>query len=87
MHREINRCYYLRVPEDKLDVHLVENEKVQSDSPRKNIIHQTDVTRDYINGILTGELKSNRTEEYTDLLNPKKLNKQELITKFDESTL
>ncbi|OIP84045.1 hypothetical protein AUK04_02770 [Candidatus Roizmanbacteria bacterium CG2_30_33_16] len=86
MHREINRCYYLRVPEDKLDVHLVDNERVKSDSPRKNLIHQIDVTRDYINGILTGELK-HKHKEYLDLLNPEEFNKEKLILKFDESTL
>jgi len=86
MHREINRCYYLLVPENKLDVHLFNNEKVQSDSPRKNLVHQIDVTRDYINGILTGALK-HKHKEYLDILNPEKFSKQELIVKFDESTL
>ncbi len=86
MHREINRCYYLLIPEDKLDIHLIDNEKVQSDSPRKNLVHQIDVTRDYINGILTGKLK-HKHKEYLDILNPEKFSKQELIIKFDESTL
>lgn len=87
LHRDINREYFLLIPEGKLDVHLVDNEKVQSDSPRKNLIHQIDTTRDYINGILKGELRFGRNEEYTDLQKPDMLSKNELIEKLDESTL
>jgi len=87
LHRDINREYFLLIPEDKLDVHLVDNEKVQSDSPRKNLVHQIDTTRDYINGILKKELLFRRYEEYTDLQNPKTLTKNQLIEKLDQSTL
>lgn len=87
LHRDINREYFLLVPEDKFDVHLVDTEKVQSDSPRKNLVHQIDTTRDYINGILKGVLIFRRNEEYMDLLKPETLSKDQLIEKLDESTL
>jgi len=87
LHRDINREYFLLVPEEKYDIHLVNNEKVQSDSPRKNLVHQVDTTRDYINGILKKQLLFRRNEEYTDLQKPEILTKSQLIEKFDESTL
>lgn len=87
MNRNINREYFMLVPEDKFDTHLVSDKKVQSDSPRKNIKHQIDTTRDYICGIKTGLLKFRRDEEYVDLQNPELLSKQELIDKLDESTI
>jgi len=87
LHRDINREYFLLIPEDKLDVHLVDNIKVQSDSPRKNLVHQIDTTRDYINGILKKELLFRRSEEYIDLLKTETLSKDQLIEKLDESTL
>jgi len=87
LHRDINREYFLLVHEEKYDAHLVNNEKTQSDSPRKNLTHQIDTTRDYINGLLAGELYFGRQKEYDDLQKPETLSKDQLINKLDESTL
>lgn len=81
--REINKEFYKRVPEDKLDFRMVTTPQRKSDSPRESLVHQIDTTRDYINGVKTGVLRFEI--EYDDLKNPQKLTKDEVLTKFEES--
>lgn len=81
--REINKEFYKRVPEDKFDFRMVDTPQRKSDSPRENVAHQIDTTRDYINGVKTGVLKFRI--EYDDLTEPQKLTKDELLAKLDES--
>jgi hypothetical protein len=81
--REINKEFYKRVPEDKLDFRMVDTPKRKSDSPRKSLAHQIDTTRDYINGVKSGNLQFGI--KYDDLAEPQKLSKDELLTKLEES--
>jgi uncharacterized damage-inducible protein DinB len=81
--RAINREFYERVPEDKFDYRMVDNTKRKSDSPRESLAHQIDTQRDYINAIKTGVLKFG--EKYSDLAEPEKLSKSELLQKLDEA--
>lgn len=43
--RAINREFYQRVPEDKLDYRMVDTPERRSDSPRESLAHQVYVTR------------------------------------------
>jgi hypothetical protein len=81
--REVNREFYRRVPENKLDFRMVDNDKRKSDSPRESIAHQVDTSRDYINGAKTGQLKFG--VEYDDLQEPGKLSKEQLLEKLKET--
>jgi len=38
--REINREFYSRIPEDKLDFKMVDTPERKSDSPRESLTHQ-----------------------------------------------
>ena len=80
--REINREFYLRVPEDRFDFRMVNTPARKSDSPRESLAHQIDTTRDYINGVKTGVLKFNI--KYPDLENIQKLSKAILLEKLEE---
>ncbi len=86
MNRDINREYYSLVPEEKLDIHLVDNGLVKSDSPRQNLLHQVDTTRDYVQGIKTGELLFKRNSEYVEIQNSTPFSKDELLEQLDSST-
>lgn len=55
--RGINREFYNLVPEDKFDFRMVDTPKRKSDTPRENLAHQVDITRDYMDGVKTGELR------------------------------
>src|SRR3990167_3508473 len=77
--REINKEFYKRVPEDKLDYRIVNTPKKKSDSPRESLTHQIDTTRDYIKGVKTGVLKFRIV--YDDLSNLQELTKGELLKK------
>lgn len=81
--REINREFYIRVPEDKFDFRIVDTSQRRSDSPRESLAHQIDTTRDYINGVKTGILKF--AGKYPDLSRLQSLNKEELLKKLEES--
>lgn len=81
--REINKEFYRRVPEDKLDFRMVDTPRKKSDSPRESLAHQIDTTRDYINGVKTGVLQF--SVKYDDLAEPQKLSKKELLAKLEES--
>lgn len=56
-HREINREFYQRVPEDKFDFRMVDTAKRKSDSPRESLAHQINVQRIYMKAIEIGELR------------------------------
>jgi len=71
------------VPEDKFDFRMVDNNERKSDSPRESLIHQIDVTRDYVNGIKTGRL--NFKIVYPDLQNGKALYKGQLLILLEKS--
>lgn len=77
--RKINKEFYKRVPEDKLDFRITD----KSDSIRKSIIHQVDTTRDYNNGVKTGIL--NFKVEYSDLKDLEHASKEVLLEKLEES--
>lgn len=81
--RTINVEFYRRVPEDKLDFRMIDTPNRKSDSSRESIIHQIDTTRDYVRGVKTGTLQFRAT--YEDLRGEKKLTKDELLTKLEES--
>ena len=53
--REINVEFYRRVPEEKLDFRMVDTPQRKSDSPRESLVHLIDSTREYVNGVKTGE--------------------------------
>jgi uncharacterized damage-inducible protein DinB len=80
--REINREFYIRVPEEKFDFRMVDTPQRRSDSPRESLAHQIDTTRDYINGVKTGTLKFGG--KYSDLENPQSLSKEDLLKKLEE---
>lgn len=75
--RRINKEFYKLVPEDKFDFRMVNTSERKSDSPRESLVHQIDTTRDYINGVKTGDLKFRNT--YEDLVNSKELLKSQLL--------
>lgn len=83
MCREINKEFYKRVPEEKMDLRMVDNPTRKSDSPRESLVHQIDTTRDYINGIKNGILKFGI--KYEDLVNSEKYSKTELLNKLEET--
>lgn len=83
MCREINKEFYKRVPEDKLDFRMVNTQERKSDSPRESLVHQIDTTRDYINGVKNGILKF--SIKYEDLSNPEKYSKEQLINKLEDT--
>lgn len=80
--RQINREFYRLVPEDKFDFRMVNTMHRKSDSPRESLIHQIDVTRDYINGVKTGILKFNI--KYKDINKLLKLSKSELLSELEK---
>lgn len=53
----INRDFYQLVPGDKFDHRDVDTQQRRSSTPREFLAHQIDITRDYIDGVKTGELK------------------------------
>lgn len=75
--RAINREFYERVSEDKLDFRMVDTPSRKSDSPRESIAHQIDTERDYINGVKSGVLKFG--VKYDDLSNLQNLTKNQLL--------
>lgn len=81
--RKINREFYKRVPEDRLDFRMVDTPKRKSDTPRESLAHQIDTTRDYVEGVKTGTLQFGI--KYKDLAEPQKLTKDELLTKFRQT--
>jgi hypothetical protein len=81
--REINREFYVRVPDDKFDFRMVDTLERKSDSPRESLTHQIDTTRDYINGVKTGILKF--AGKYPDFSRSQSLSKNELLKKLEES--
>lgn len=83
--RRINTEYYKRVPEHKLDFKMVDTPQIQSDSPRKSLDHHIYVTRKYIYGIRTGELKFDGITDKP-LENPENMSKEELLKEFNDST-
>lgn len=81
--REINRDFYKLVPEDRLDYRMVNSTERKSDSVRESLAHQIDTTRDYVNGIKTGELAFGI--KYEDLSNLTQLTKKQLLEKLSET--
>lgn len=82
--RAINKEFYKRVPEDKLDFHMVDRPERKSDSPRQSIAHQVYVTRKYIYGVKTGTLKFDGIVEKP-LLRSEIMSKKELLDELEET--
>lgn len=85
VNRNINREFYILVPEDKFDFRMMDTANRKSASPRESLVHQIDTTRDYINGVKTGFLKFDR--EYQDLHDSQDLYKDELLNKLKDGEL
>jgi hypothetical protein len=83
MCREINKEFYKKVPEEKLDFRMVNTQERKSDTPRESLVHQIDTTRDYVNGVKSGVLKFGI--KYKDLSNPEKYSKKQLIDKLEDT--
>jgi len=84
-HRTINLDYYKRVPEEKYDFRMVNTGNRKSDSPRESIVHQTIVTRRYIDGIKTGKLTFGHTS-FQHVGDSEVPTKQYLLSEFNNST-
>lgn len=56
-HRAVNKAFYARVPEDKLDYRMVETPNRRSDSPRESIMHQIYITKQYVAAATHGKLQ------------------------------
>lgn len=82
--RTINTEFYKRVPEDKMDYHMVDKLELKSDSPRRSLVHQIYVTRKYIYGVRTGVLKFDGIT-YRNLTGTEKISKEDLIRELDET--
>ncbi|MFA6005732.1 MAG: hypothetical protein WC775_04580 [Patescibacteria group bacterium] len=80
--RLINREFYLRVPEDKLDFQMTP----KSDSIRKSLIHQIDITREYIHGITSGKLEFHSLKSYY-VTGGDKQTKLDLLKELDKTEL
>ena len=80
---EINREFYRLGPEEKFDFRMVDNYHRKSDSPRESLIHQIDTTRDYVNGLKSGELKFGIN--YADLHPHFRLSKDKLLKLLTKS--
>lgn len=83
--REINKEFYLLVPEDKFDFRIVDRQTRKSDSVKESLIHQIGVTRNYNEGLKTGILIF-AISEYVDYAQLLLLRKDNLIDLLDEST-
>ena len=77
--RTINTDFYTLVPEDKFD-HSDINGARKSSTPREFLAHQIDITRDYIEGVRSGELKyGEHQKKRGEGVSP---SKDELLTEF-----
>ena len=78
--RLINREIYKRVPEDQFDYRMVNTPNRKSDSPRESLGHQIGVQKDYMNGVIHGELSFVSGDDKA----LKALSKTELLNKLGE---
>lgn len=85
-HREINREFYKRVPEEKFDFRMVDTPERKSDSVRESLAHQINVQRTYMMAVEKGELRFGdyynqqlKTESKEDLLKELETADKELI--------
>ena len=86
IHREINREFYKRVPEEKFDFRMVDTQERKSDSVRESLAHQINVQRTYTKAVETGELRFGdyynqelKTESKENLLEELEKSDKELI--------
>lgn len=83
--RAINREFYDRVPENKLDYRMVDTQDRKSDSPRESLTHQIYVTRKYIYGVRTGSLAFDGVTSKELPKKPEEMTKDELLAQLDEA--
>ncbi len=82
--RAINYEFYQKVPDDKLDYRMVDNDKRKSDSPRESLAHQIYVTRKYIYGVSTGRLEFDGIT-FRNLARIETMHKEELLAEMNKT--
>lgn len=82
--RAINKEFYERIPDDKLDYRMVDKPERKSDSPRESLAHQVYVTRKYIYGVRTGVLEFDGVTA-KNLEDPQAMSKGELLAELDST--
>ncbi len=83
LYRKINREFFEKVPENKFDFRMVDNEKVKSDSIRESLAHMINLHRSYIYRCKNGQGDWKRSSIYDQTL--KTLSKTELLIEHDRA--
>ncbi len=82
--RLVNKAFYKRVPEDKLDYRMVDTPTRKSDSPRESIAHQIYVTKKYIYAAKHGVLEFDGVVDGP-LENAEQLGKEQLLKALEQT--